>query len=415
MSKIKKLLLSVLPGIFLIGYNIGTGSVTAMSKAGANFGLELLWAVLASCVITYYLIVLFSRYTMVTGKTFIQGVKDHIHPGLTVLLLVALSVIIVSALIGILGIIADVLQVWWATTFGIVTPPVLWAFIVGAVIYIFLWNGNYFFFEKVLAVLVATMGIAFIATAVINFPSLGELAAGLIPSLPETAEGSDNSPLVIVAGMVGTTVSVFVFIIRSQIVKETGWKMADNAIQKRDALVSASMMFIIGASIMITAATTLHIQGIKLNNVVEMIPLLEPIAGKATLSVFVVGILAAGLSSHLPNMLVIPWLIIDYKKDKRDTTTWFHRIVLLILTVTSVAGVGFGVRPVFIMMLSQACLSVVLPLTIASVFYLTSKKRLMNKHANKLFDLILLSLVMLFSLYMSWLGIRGLIVDLLNI
>jgi Mn2+/Fe2+ NRAMP family transporter len=146
-----------------------------------------------------------------------------------------------------------------------------------------------------------------------------------------------------------------------------------------------------------------------------MIPLLEPIAGKATLSVFVVGILAAGLSSHLPNMLVIPWLIIDYKKDKRDTTTWFHRIVLLILTVTSVAGVGFGVRPVFIMMLSQACLSVVLPLTIASVFYLTSKKRLMNKHANKLFDLILLSLVMLFSLYMSWLGIRGLIVDLLNI
>ncbi len=36
----KKLFMSILPGIFLIGYNIGTGSLTAMSKAGANFWLR---------------------------------------------------------------------------------------------------------------------------------------------------------------------------------------------------------------------------------------------------------------------------------------------------------------------------------------------------------------------------------------
>ncbi|MBW2567067.1 MAG: divalent metal cation transporter, partial [Deltaproteobacteria bacterium] len=41
-----QLFASLLPGIFLIGYNVGTGSVTAMSKAGANFGTDLLWAVL---------------------------------------------------------------------------------------------------------------------------------------------------------------------------------------------------------------------------------------------------------------------------------------------------------------------------------------------------------------------------------
>ena len=41
-----------------------------------------------------------------------------------------------------------------------------------------------------------------------------------------------------------------------------------------------------------------------MNNITEMIPLMEPIAGKAALGVFVIGILAAGLSSHLPNLLV---------------------------------------------------------------------------------------------------------------
>ena len=71
MSKVNKIVASLLPGIFLIGYNVGTGSITSMSKAGANFGVGLLWTVLISCLITYYLISLFSRYTMVTGETVI--------------------------------------------------------------------------------------------------------------------------------------------------------------------------------------------------------------------------------------------------------------------------------------------------------------------------------------------------------
>ena len=413
MSKLKIIVYSILPGIFLIGYNIGTGSVTAMSKAGANFGLDLLWAVFLSCLITYYLIVHFSKYTMVTGQTFIQGMKDHVHPAFAIVFLIALSVIIISALIGLLGIISEVLQVYIETIFRVKTPIIIWAATIGFGIYFILWMGNYSFFEKVLAILVSIMGIAFIVTAMINFPSASELAQGFIPSIPKTAEGSDNGPLVIVAGMVGTTVSVFVFIIRTQIVREIGWTMREKKIQNRDAIVSASMMFIIGSAIIITAATTLYILGIRLNNVIEMIPLLEPVAGKAAISVFTLGILAAGISSHLPNMLVIPWLIIDYKKKPRDTQTRFNRILLLILTLFSILGASMGFRPVFIMMLSQACISIVLPITIATIFYLTSSRSLMKDFTNKVPDVIILSFVMVFSLYMSWMGIRGLIIDLI--
>ena len=218
-----------------------------------------------------------------------------------------------------------------------------------------------------------------------------------------------------VTGGVGTTVSVFVFIIRSQIIKETGWKMSDNKVQKRDAVVSASMMFLLSAAVLVTAATTLHVQGLKMNNVAEMVPLLEPIAGKAALGVFVAGIVAAGLSSHLPNLLVIPWLIIDYKNEERNTRTTQYRILLGVLTVISVIGTALGFKPVFVLMLSQACIAIVLPVTIASVFYLTCKKEWMNDHANKLHDIIFLSMIMLFSLYMSGLGVKGLIIDLTNI
>ena len=415
MSKLKRFIASILPGIFLIGYNVGTGSVTSMSKAGANFGLDLLWTVFISSLITYYLIVIFSRYTMVTGETIIQGIKKHIHPSVAIVLIVALSMIILSALMGLLGILAEVLEVWSETIMIVRIPVLAWSIIIAAGIYLLLWIGNYSFFEKVLAVLVSVMGAAFIATMFINFPSWAELTAGFMPSIPDVAKGSDNSPMIIISGMVGTTVSVFVFIIRSQIVKETGWKMSDNAIQKRDAMISASMMFLISAAIMITAATTLHVKGLKMNNVTEMISLMEPIAGKAALAVFVIGILAAGLSSHLPNMLVIPWLIIDYREDRRNTKTTTYRIILLVLSVISVLGTAFGFKPVFVLMLSQACIAIVLPITIASIFYLTCKKELMKDHVNRFYDIVLLSLIMLFSVYMSSLGIRGLIIDLANI
>ncbi|TSE08302.1 Nramp family divalent metal transporter [Aquimarina algiphila] len=415
MSKFKKILVSVLPGIFLIGYNVGTGSVTSMSKAGANFGLDLLWTVLVSCVMTYYLITLFSRYTMVTKETVIQGIKKHIHPALAIVLIVALSTIIVSALTGLLGIMADVMAEWSEAVLPWNISSLSWAILIGVLIYVLIWFGNYEFFEKVLAILVAIMALAFVTTMFINFPSISKLVKGFIPRFPQTAEGSDNSPFIIIAGMVGTTVSVFAFVIRSQIVKDTGWDMSDNKLQKRDAFVSASLMFIISSAILITAASTLHVKGLSLNNVAEMIPLMEPIAGKAALGVFVIGILAAGLSSHLPNTLVIPWLIIDYKEQERNTKTVSSRVIVLLLTLSSILGIGLGFRPVFILMLSQASIAIVLPITIGSVFYLTCKKSLMKSNVNKIHDIIILILIMAFTLYVSSLGVEGLLKDLANI
>ena len=41
-TKIAKGIALFLPGIFLLGFNIGTGSVTAMAKAGAEYGMTLL-------------------------------------------------------------------------------------------------------------------------------------------------------------------------------------------------------------------------------------------------------------------------------------------------------------------------------------------------------------------------------------
>lgn len=411
-EKLQRLMLSLLPGIFLIGYNVGTGSVTAMSKAGANFGTDLLWAVCLSCLMTYYLMSVTSKFTIVTGYTLIEGSKKLINPILTIGVIVALSVIILSALIGILGIITDVFQIWLSTMFsldvsrGIATAAIATT-AAGVLIYC-----NTASFEKLLALLVALMSLAFITTTILEFPGWQAILQGFIPSIPSESVGSDNHPLVVVAGVVGTTVSVFVFIIRTGIVKEKNWTTNDFSEEKRDAAFSAVLMFIVSAAVLITAAATLNAKGLAFNSIAEMIPMLEPVFGSFALSIFVIGVLSAGISSHLPNLLVIPWLIDDYQGIKRNTQSFRNKSILICLTVFSCIGVSFGLKPVFLMLLSQAAISVILPVVLGMIIYLTSTKAIMGEHKNKAVDGVILTAISCFSLYMSYQGVLGLIADL---
>lgn len=412
MSKVRQLIGSVMPGVFLIGYNIGTGSLTAMSKAGANFGTDLLWAVLLSCLITWYLINFFSRFTMVSGMTAMQAYRKHIHPVYAWVLWCGLAIIILSALMAMIGLLADVVLVWCREAWSLELNRAVVGVVLALVAYGLIFIGNTRRFEAMLGVMVALMGIAFIGSAIWFFPGWAEVGRGFVPSLPSLAEGSDNSSLVILAGMVGTTVSVFAFLIRSGQVKDHQWTMAQWRIQKRDALVSASMMFVLSAAVMLTATATLHDAGHKMNHIKEMIPMLDPLFGPAALFVFTVGILAAGFSSHLPNMMVIPWLSDDMHGRPRITRTTIKRILLAGLTVISMLGAMMD-RPVFLLLLSQAGISVVMPLALLGLMYLSGGRRdLMGEHRPRPVEWMLLCLIACFSLFMSSQAVRGLVDDL---
>jgi manganese transport protein len=382
------------------------------SKAGANYGTGMLWAVLVSCLITWYLINFFSRFTMASGMTAMEAFRKHIHPAYAWVLWGALTVIILSALMGMTGLLADVVVTGLRELAGVKVNRAVSGMIIALVALGLLWVGNTRRLEAMLGVMVALMGVAFIGSAIRFFPGIGETLHGFIPKLPGVAEGSDNSPLVILAGMVGTTVSVFAFLIRSGQVKEHGWTMEQWKHQKRDALVSATMMFVLSASVLLTAAATLHKQGLKMNAIDEMIPMLHPMFGNAALGIFVIGILAAGLSSHMPNMMVIPWLTRDLHGRPRMTRTRARAITLVLLTGVSMLGAVFESRPVFLMLLSQAGISIVMPLALLGLMWLSARPRVTGAPAPRPIEWLLLALISAFSLTVGFLALRGLVTDL---
>ena len=400
-----------LPGIFLLGFNIGTGSVTAMAKAGADYGMTLLWTIVASCLCTFFMINQYGRYTLITGETALEAFRKHIHPSVGIFFIAALTAGVCGSVMGVMGIVAEICYEWSKSlVMGGISPIYFASFFVTLVYFIF-WNGRTQFFERSLAVIVAIMAACFLINFFLMMPPPLEIIKGLIPSIPLVPGDSgtaSNGAYLVIASMVGTTVFSGLFIIRTTLVKEAGWTLVDYAKQRNDAAFSVVLMFVISASIMAAAAGTLHVEGAGLSKASQMVSLLEPLAGPMAASIFAFGLVAAGVSSQIPNVLMLPWLLCDYTGAERNMTLGRYRLLVLLISLLGLVVPIFDARPVAVMIVSQAFNAVILPVTVACIFYLSNRKDLMQGYKNGLVANSIFGVIFLFSIFTSIVGIRGL-------
>jgi Mn2+/Fe2+ NRAMP family transporter len=410
-QKFAKGLALFLPGIFLLGFNIGTGSVTAMAKAGADYGMTLLWTIVASCLCTFFMINQYGRYTLITGETALEAFRKHIHPSVGIFFIAALTAGVCGSVMGVMGIVAEICYEWSKSlVMGGISPIYFASFFVTLVYFIF-WNGRTQFFERSLAVIVAIMAACFLINFFLMMPPPLEIIKGLIPSIPLVPGDSgtaSNGAYLVIASMVGTTVFSGLFIIRTTLVKEAGWTLVDYAKQRNDAAFSVVLMFVISASIMAAAAGTLHVEGVGLSKVSQMVSLLEPLAGPMAASIFAFGLVAAGVSSQIPNVLMLPWLICDFTGAERNMTLGRYRLLVLLISLLGLVVPIFDARPVAVMIISQAFNAVILPVTVACIFYLSNRKDLMQGYKNGLAANSIFGVIFLFSIFTSVVGIRGL-------
>lgn len=402
----KKILIglsAVGPGLFLIGYNIGTGSVTTMAKTGAEHGMTLFWALVLSAIFTFILMVAYGKVTLVTGKTALFNIKTEFKFGwiLALYILIALMIGELLALMGVMGIVADLVQEGIRLGFNGAKVDTFWIILFFALaLYILLWFGRYKSFEKVLTVFVIFMGLSFLVVFVMVKPSISALAEGMIPGIPDTPGAFG-----LVAAIAGTTCSAAVFIMRSTVVAEKGWTIKHLKTEKRDAFVSAFMMLFLSGVIMAVAAGTLHLMGLKLDNTVDMIHLFEPIGGKAAAFILILGIVGAGLSTVFPIVLIAPWLIADYTGKPRNIHSPLSRGLIMLALIFSFGTVFLEQRPPALMIFSQAFQACILPAVAIPILILINRKNIMKNHKATLKENIGIVAVILFSVFTTWIAV----------
>jgi Mn2+/Fe2+ NRAMP family transporter len=395
------------PGFFCIGYTIGTGSVTSMAKAGSLYGVQLLWVLALSCLFSWVLMEAFGRYAIVTGNTTIHSVKSKFRFGKVIAMIILIGVVIGqwACLSGIVGLSAHAFYEMARLFIPALYEENYWPVVGIASLLMFgmyglLLVGRYSFFEKILVFFVSILALSFLVSMLIVIPSPQEIAAGMFPSIPDV-EGSR----LMVAALVGTTMAAPTFVVRPLLLKGKGWTQSDYKKQSRDAIVAALLMFLISGAIMVSSSATLFSQGLSINKVLDMIYILEPLAGRFAVALFLIGTLSAGLSSILPIVMVAPLLIADYRKGELDTRSSTFRVLAAVACLVGLTVPVLGANPIAAQVTTQVSQVFILPLVILSIILLVNRSNLMGKYKAGILLNLGLGTALIFSFFISYTAI----------
>ncbi|WP_055447079.1 Nramp family divalent metal transporter [Lacinutrix mariniflava] len=404
-EKFKKKLKDFGPAFFIIGYVVGTGSVTSMVVSGAKYGLSLSWALLLSCFFTYFLLISISKLTIVSGETLMFNFKKMFGKPLTIFIVVALGVSIISSVIGVMGVVAEVSLEWISvkTSISFLNKPAIAIFFIAILIGLF-WTGKHEYFIKAMSIMVGFMALAFIFTSIMVLKESGKAIIDFFPQLPT----GDNSGLVI-AGIVGTTMGGVCLASRSILVQEEGWGLQDLKKENKDAMSAMVLTFLISLAIMISATGTLYFSGTPVDDATDMMHALGPWAGDFALTLFTLGIIGAGLSSIFPNLLLFPWLIADYTGTPRNMKKPLYKLIVVIVALCGLIIPVLGGKPVWILIASQALSPFVMPLITLFLLILINKSDVMKGHKTSLWMNIALGATLIFNCYMLYVALIGLI------
>ena len=299
----RKSLLSRIGPAFIVGACvIGPGSVTLMSTTGANYGYQLIWLSLLAGALMATFLAFFMRFGILCDDTFLGLTGKKLGRWFAVLC--GITIFLVSAAFqfgNALGVTAGM-----QAMFGNV-PQQVWpiAFTTAAIVFMFGFRKIYFVLEKMMTFFLIFMVAAFLVNlvwAVVKKPDpldvLGNVVQGAcLPSLPA------NVDWVVISGLVGTTFCISAAFFQAYLVKEKGWTEKDLTSGTADTVLASVFLTMIGAIIMITAATVLYPQSGTVDFGV-MISSLETVFGSSAKFVFSIGFWAAAFSSFVTNSLI---------------------------------------------------------------------------------------------------------------
>lgn len=355
------LLWSVLAAAF-----IGPGTVTTAASAGAGHGYALLWALTFSVVACLVLQEAAARLTAVSGRNLGQALRARYRGGArgALVLVLVLGAIVLGAAAyeagNILGAVAG------ATLLGVGDARV-WTLVLGAVAGALLWTNAPQGVARLLSVLVALMGVAFLWTAVALRPALGELAAGaLVPRLPAGSA-------LLALGLVGTTVVPYNLFLGSGIAR--GQRLGELRLGIAVAVVLGG---VISMGVLVVGAA---VQGPF--DFPSLAAVLRERMGVWGGRAVAIGLLAAGLSSAITAPLAAAMTAASLLGDDEDGV-WsprggrYRAVWLGVLAI----GVGFGVagaQPIPVIVLAQALNGVLLPFVAAFLFLAVNDLELMGR------------------------------------
>jgi Mn2+/Fe2+ NRAMP family transporter len=385
------------PGVLIAAAFIGPGTVTLCTIAGASFGYSLIWAIILSIFSTIVLQEMSLRIGLVTRMNLAEVIRTSIKSKILnrfIILLIISSILIGNTAYEAGNITGASLGISAIINYESINYiPVF----IGLIAFVILYQGDYKILEKSLVSLVIVMSISFFITAIMTKPDITTLLKGIFK--PQV----NSSNLIVVLGLIGTTVVPYNIFLHSSLVSEKWNSIEKLKVARIESFISILLGGLVSLSIIITAAS---VSNQNVTGVIDLAKGLEPLYGKFAIYFLGLGLFASGITSSITAPLAAAYVAKSCFGWNNSLKSKRFRLVWIFILITGVFVSMIKINPIEIIKFAQFSNSLLLPIIAIILLWLINDKNIISSKFNYKYQNIFGVFIVIISLV---LGIKGLI------
>lgn len=379
------LLLGVLgPGFVTASAGNDVGGIATYSAAGAQFGYRVLWTLVPLAVSLIVVQEMATRMGAVTGKGLASLIRENFGVRISFFAMIALFVIntgiTATEFVGI----ATASQMFHLSRY-IVVPIAL------VVVFLFILRFNNKVVERTFVVF-SLIYLGYIVSAVLAHPDWHAVATGtLVPDL----HFNNIAYLVVVVGLIGTTISPYMQFFLQSAVVEKGTDEQDLWMARADVITGSILAIALAGFMIIANAATIYManeHGAHLapTQAADFAAALRPLAGEWASVIFALGILNAGLFTATVLPLSTSYVICEALGFEAAVDRKFREapVFFTLFGIGLIAGAAMVLIPglpyLKFTLYAQVVQGILLPPELVLMLIIVNKRSVMGKFTNSL-------------------------------
>ncbi len=376
------------PGIITANVDNDAGGITTYSVAGAHFGYSLIWSFVPIIIALIIIQEMCSRMAIVTGKGLADLIREEFGVRVT---FYAMIVLVFSNLFNTISEFAGIAAS--AELFGIsknILVPLCAIFVWWIIV-----KGTYKSVEKVFLA-ACVFYISYILSGFLAKPDWNEVVKSSIHPQFQF----DKSYILMLIGVVGTTIAPWMQFYQQSSIVEKGIKLENYKYSKWDVIIGAFVVNIVAIFIVLVCAATLFKHGIHIETAKDAALALKPLAGNYCFYLFAFGLLNASIFAACILPLSTAYSVCEGMGWEVGVNRRFREAPQFYSLYTAIIAIGAAiilipnVKLVPIMLLSQATNGILLPFVLIFMLLLVNNKRLMGNYTNsKLYNIITIAVI----------------------
>jgi Mn2+/Fe2+ NRAMP family transporter len=387
------------PGIITGSVDNDAGGITTYSVAGAMYGYGLIWTLIPSFVLLLIIQEMNARMGIVTGKGLADLIRENAGVKVTFFIFIGLLFADIGNTTTEFAGVAGSMEVFGISKY--LSVP-----IVAFMVWILVVKGNYKIAERIFLIFSVSL-LTYVISAMMGKPHWEEIGSSIIhPKMDVSTQG-----LAMVIGIVGTTIAPWMQFYMQSSVIEKGLKMKNYNYTLIDIVVGCVATVVVAFFIIVACASTLHENGIHIEEAKDAALALKPLAGNLASAVFAFGLFIASIFSATILPIATAFYVCEaFGFEAGIDKKWseakeFFSLYTGILVIAAIIILIPKAPLIKISLWSQVLNGILLPVVLICMIILVNNKKIMGVHINKPLTNIIgwLATVLLIALSATWL------------